>query len=341
VATPAGGAGCRLVRFNVDTGAAETLASGDWKVPAASKTVTPSGLPWTEGSVDDTHYVIGLWNVGVLVFPLDGGPARLLVKTSGLPSNLVHAAAVCDGKVYAWVGDFASEGYLAQVDLATGATDILVSSRRQDKRSPLDDAPPMVALFMKADPTRHRVLLSLFRSPLAIDRPSMDGGRWAQSGLWQAVTKTGAVSRVIEKPGQVTAGALFGPDHLFLNLGGRLADLDLTSDALKTYDYDNFAGSTFTGAPRSATMFVLGGYAWYSATAERKAIDLSAAKECLASPRDGKVKPEESPRWPLQPVNEDGRVLLDDGDGLFIVKFAPGKYPEKSTDKHGPGGGFK
>jgi hypothetical protein len=83
-------------------------------------------------------------------------------------------------------------------DLRTNHCEILVSSRRRQARSALDDlSPPAVINFMIPDPERHRVL---FTVDLGINVRCVP-----QLGLWQLDTRTSEVEQLF----QLYAGSLW------------------------------------------------------------------------------------------------------------------------------------
>jgi hypothetical protein len=111
---------------------------------------------------------------GVIDFPLDRRPPTLLNTDTGLPLTNVRAMACLDGQLYLAMSD---GGYICRVDPASGKTEVLASSRREEQISPLDHTPPFDVKWMVADPPRQRVVFFLVDS----NRPSKRSGFWELS----------------------------------------------------------------------------------------------------------------------------------------------------------------
>ena len=116
-------------------------------------------------TLPDQHYAMVTTN-GIQIFPSGAAAVSLFTEANGLPSGPISAAVCCDGKLYAAIGiDEVYRkipSYLVRWDLKTGAVDLLASTLRKEKRSPLDStSPPFLIRHMVADPARHQVLLTV------------------------------------------------------------------------------------------------------------------------------------------------------------------------------------
>jgi hypothetical protein len=103
-------------------------------------------------------YCVGTQQEGIFVFPLDGSPPTVIDENHGLPTSSVRCVAGLDGVLYAGLGG----GYLVAYDLRSKQADVLAASRRQEKRSPLDDGAPFDVRGLVPDPLHHRILTVIF-----------------------------------------------------------------------------------------------------------------------------------------------------------------------------------
>jgi hypothetical protein len=108
----------------------------------------------------DNYYAATLGR-GIVVFPLKGGLPHRIDEAGGLPSDFVQCLTAHHGIVYAWLGQPRKAAYL--VRLKTDGTDIqvIVSSRRTIKKTPLDNVAPVLCDFMMVDQPRDRIVFRL------------------------------------------------------------------------------------------------------------------------------------------------------------------------------------
>ena len=129
----------------------------------------------TAACVYKDRYYLGTKENGIIVFPFDDGPPERITTADGLPSDAVQSLACLDGRLYACLGEPRQISYVVAWNLKTRKCEVLASSRRKDKRSPLDDKDPIMASTLIPDPARGRLLLILFTNSTS----STVNGLWA------------------------------------------------------------------------------------------------------------------------------------------------------------------
>jgi hypothetical protein len=166
-----------LIRFRLTDGSSARVCSyiepvyadrpHGWKIDRLA--LDSSAL--TEG-----YYLYCNADAGVFLFPTSGGPVITVDRlTAGLPARSFQAAALLEGTVYLAIGQVGHEGYLLSLNLKDRILRTLASSRRVSatsqagaggnaasailSASPFDDAPPLIAWYMQADPARHRIVM--------------------------------------------------------------------------------------------------------------------------------------------------------------------------------------
>jgi hypothetical protein len=135
----------------------------------------------------DDNIFVGTRQDGIFVFPLNGGAAHH-ITTNHLPSNWVRSVAWLDGKLYAGLGK--DEGFLIAYDLAARVCSTLASSRRKEKRSPLDDAAsPFIVRHLRSDRAKRRVIAEIIE-------PTARGGKQL-TGLWEINPQTERLNQIL------------------------------------------------------------------------------------------------------------------------------------------------
>ena len=70
-----------------------------------------------------------------------------------------HAFTLLGGKLYGGIGELDQDGMFVSYDLKTSKIQVLASSRRKQKQSPLDDTAPFsIIISIWPDPPRDRVV---------------------------------------------------------------------------------------------------------------------------------------------------------------------------------------
>jgi hypothetical protein len=273
---------------------------------------------------------------GVLIFPLDGGPAFRLCTTNGLPSDDVWAVALLDGKLYIGAGEPQRAGYLVSYEPADGKISVLASSRRREHLSPLDDGPPFCAFCLLPEPERHRLVMPI----TSLNPPTKTPGLINSSmGVWTYSPTNGELHRVAplfmvtpsfpEFMRSKTWAGLAEPGTLMIQAWGTTTLYDLRTDQLHPIygpsAEKNRATLWSTPAPRGGFYVLQGPFliheGWfYSATPfERRALTDGARHEF--SPLNTKYPFE--PRERLQLLPDGKHILAADQYSIRVLQFKP------------------
>ncbi len=160
-------------------------------------------------SVSDDIIAVGTREHGIQLLPVTGGNSTTIDASNGLPSNEVLGVAVLGDHVYASL----TGGYIIKYGITNQTFDVLVSSTRREKRSPLDDTVPRIKVTdMVPDAPRNRVLfLVAFETILECDD---------RYGLWQIDAATDIVSQVLPIWRTPHALRLHGADRATFEFSG-------------------------------------------------------------------------------------------------------------------------
>jgi hypothetical protein len=166
------------------------------------------------------RYYLGTQKHGIFAFPFDDSSPERISTAEGLPSDYVQGLACHDGKLYAYLGEPNKEAYVVAWDIGKHSCDVLASSRRKEKRSPLDDNTPLVSGLFQTDAERSRIVFSLY-SPFT---------HHELNGVWSLDGTTGAFKK------------LFILHHSDIGLAGPSAriegDLLRMPSTIGVFDYD-------------------------------------------------------------------------------------------------------
>jgi hypothetical protein len=261
-------------------------------------------------------------DVGLLAFPLDGSAVFSVNTNKGLPSDHVDSIACCDGFVFAGVGD---GGYIIRYDPITSRSDVLASSRRKDKRSPLDDQIAFEVPCMVADPPRHRVLCYA-------------GPRFkAPAGIWQIGTN-GPIKELHEIEFGSDTAWCGEPDagHVIFANNGVTFDLDLRTDratilrghpdSIDTSKID-FRAQRIRGQLSHIPPFMYrDGYLWCGHDFTRQAINTDRVQDL---PEVSSIVGHErlAPTEVLQSFDDGHHALMGDQWKLWMLTFDGAESP--------------
>lgn len=124
--------------------------------------------------VTETDYICAITGMGIVMFPLKGGEAKLIDESSGLPTNDTASLAVIGQRLF--LGQHG--GFLTEYDLETKKVRVLVSARRRVPESPFDNTTDLYIPVVIADPTRSRIVVGVgTRVDQQTPNPSL--------GLWE------------------------------------------------------------------------------------------------------------------------------------------------------------
>jgi hypothetical protein len=195
-----------LLRFNLDDRSREQLATftlGNLEPAAGTQRtsledgeinqLTTIQQSTTEGSyfirsacISGDHYFAATLGRGIVVFPLKGGEVpRRINESSGLPSDNVHCLTAHNGMLYAWLGQPRKAAYLVRMKTDGTEMQVISSSRRTIKSTPLDNVTPVWCDFMTVDAPRQRIVFRLTNT-------NSDD----VLGFWELSLTTGAVRQL-------------------------------------------------------------------------------------------------------------------------------------------------
>lgn len=245
------------------------------------------------------HYFAGTSGCGILVFPLDGGTARVIDTSDGLPSNFVQRLACVGQTLYAWLGRIDRGSYLVRISLVDGKIDVLSSSQRAAQQSPLDNRPPTWCHLILHEEPRHRLVFGL-TSPE--DRE--------QQGIYQFDLRTDEFRKVVDyaPDAEPIASRRLDDGRVFLAGKRELYRFDPRNDTIEQL----FRGGLY--GQWSCPILFMNGQVWTDKPFGR--IDLSTDR-FQAFPRlDTQRNPS---RWTVCCVVEKDHVLLYDHRSLLLL----------------------
>jgi hypothetical protein len=259
---------------------------------------------------------------GIYCFPLDGGKPRVIAEADGLPVPGVETLAYFEGKLYAAL----KGGYFIAYDLGSKRCQVLASSRRKEKHSPLDDSSVFVAPYLVVDAERQRLL---FLAKWVKDPDKK------KTGLWELNVRDGTFVLRQALPWFSLWGSRIYDGHILLSWNtSTLADYDLTRDSIQ-YLWNAPADSTpqrakvafsyykaeppflytrhlfkpgriWTGDPLGWIDGGTGAQVLFPALVEQNALAASA-----------------TPAGCLEFVDEGRRLLVGNGLGLWVAELRP------------------
>ena len=140
--------------------------------------------------IHDGCYYLGTKANGIYAMPFDGSQPVHISMAEGLPSDNVQCLAGFGTRLYACLGD-SHASYIVSWDLKASRCDVLASSRRKDKKSLFDNAPPITQCLMIPDPARRRLIFL----------PTSGAGVQVWSGIWALEPEDGSFKQLLSLPG--------------------------------------------------------------------------------------------------------------------------------------------
>jgi len=153
---------------------------------------------------------------GIIEFDFNSGDARILPVTAALPSKIVQSIVSFDGRLFAGV----EGGYLVSFRPDDDTCTILVSSRRSDVQSPLDNRSAFDLFDMIPDPLRERLLLQLTTG-------SYGKGT---SELWELPRRSQKFNRLFDFQRYSDSVSNVHQGRMIISGGGWFVSLDLATD---------------------------------------------------------------------------------------------------------------
>jgi len=318
----------QLVRVNLADGSTKVVGKTDVNLHPYGSGAISWGLfvnpPFVRRIVvgDGTVYV-GTRNDGIYAFGPSGTVHRLDEK-QGFPSVEVEGLAFLEGKLYAALGG----GYLVTYERKAERVEVLASSRRKEKRTPLDDLPGGFSVkCLTVDPQRDRLLLALYEGPLPAQNPQ---ARQPVSGLWEFNVKKGTFKRHV-RFSSFSHAAFVSPihdNHLLLSSNTWALDYDLARDRPDLLWAFNPVGPDLPiNKARCKDYFGMSAPRWYHdgwLWTDRPFGRLSVASKRqerfppLGKPRD--LNPFH-PREALEPLGKGDQMLLADVYTVWVVSL--------------------
>ena len=188
-------------------------AAGSWEM---ARVVTGSCLH------NDHLYVAT--RAGLFEFNLQTPAARLVPVTTSFPTAVVQSVALFDKTLYAGL----EGGYLVSFAPGNESSRVLVSSRRKEKQSPLDDRAVFEIPRLIPDAPRRRLLIHT-----TTGHPNQGAGE-----LWDYRPESGEFQRRLEFTRFPRDVSNIQQDRLIVSSGAWLVSLDLASN--KTYTVSNY-----------------------------------------------------------------------------------------------------
>jgi hypothetical protein len=326
----AGQASFTLLKFDLDEHGAEQLGTfamdklppgqfgkGNGLVDGDINQVTVIERSTSEGSyfirsaciADDSYYAATLGR-GIIVFPLKEGVPRRIDESSGLPSDYVQCVCSYDGKIYAWLGQPRKAAYLVRLKTDGTGVEVIASSRRTIKKTPLDNVAPVICDFMTVDEARKRIVFRL-----------TSNGSDDVLGFWEVGLGNDAV-RQLKRTHLVLAGYAprrIGEDQILTKDGFVAQIFDLKTNELKSLvRYEAQYSGHFL------PIGLLGDKLWMGLPFS--SIDVKAQKvetfPDLRGPRKEGTRLQFQPGIVFQKVG-DGEFLLGDPAALWLIKMKP------------------
>jgi hypothetical protein len=143
-------------------GKRQGLADGDInQVTVIERSTTEGSYFIRSACIADDNYYAATLGRGIVVFPLKGGMPRRIDESTGLPSDFVQYVVSHKGMIYAWLGQPRKAAYLVRMKTDGTGIEVIVSSRRTIKKTPLDNVAPVLCDFMTVDEARQRIVFRL------------------------------------------------------------------------------------------------------------------------------------------------------------------------------------
>jgi hypothetical protein len=285
------------------------LADGDINQLTVIERSTSEGSYFIRSAciADDNYYAATLGR-GIVVFPLKGGVPRRIDESSGLPSDFVQCVCSHDGTIYAWLGQPRKAAYLVRLKTDGTGIEVIASSRRTIKKTPLDNVAPVLCDFMTVDEARQRIVFRL-----------TSNGSDDVLGFWEVGLANDAV-RQLKRTHLVLAGHAprrISEDQILTKEGFVAQVFDLKTNALKSLvRYDTQYSGHFM------PIALLGDKLWVSLPFS--SIDVKTQKiEMFPNLR---VPRKDGIQFPPGVVFEkvgDQEFLLGDLAALWLIKMKP------------------
>lgn len=297
----------------------------------------------TSLAVAESAFCLGTQKAGILVLSRGQDPMRTFDHSTGLPSDDVESLACAGDKLYAGV----SGGYLVTCDLKSGHCEVIASSRRKDKKSPLDDTSPVFEISaMLSDPDRHRVLFLADLKSGADCRPLQ--------GLWSLDTRTETLTQLLRidiRPHWMQRNwgnqvliqfALQGAVDVFSACGATptgVISFDLASDKAELpYAWDNRqAGPTLPPAPKFIQValqlrppnVLLDGWLWFWDQPRQRVCRIPPDGKGIEylPPLDatGRSSRRDWKTWQL--INDGRQMLMADSQDIWLLTMPTKETP--------------
>ena len=267
-------------------------------VRAAGQGLYRGGRIVTSICHDDAAIYVSTRNSGILIFPRNGSPVRRLNVDNGLPSNAVLSVAVLEGKLYAGMED----GYLIAADLQSDQIEVLASSRRKQKRSPLDDRASFRVTTVIGDVKRRRLLFA------------------AASHLWQYSPASGEVRSVFDLSQQIPAQSGRSlPSESICWTSPIESDRVLISDSQQVIAF-NLWDDTALMLPRVGTMpfLILDEWLWSGNSFTRHSLE-TGQRQALTAPDRSPIR---FPATFLDQIGKTRRIIAADEESVWALDIS-------------------
>ncbi len=251
---------------------------------------------------------------GIVVLDLKTSESRWLPAVARFPTPDVQSLAWHDGTLYAGLAG----GYLVKCDPARDGCEVLVSSRRSEKKSPLDDVEAFDVPMLGFDQPRQRLLFAITRGDYS--RGSVE--------LWEHVPRDNRFRRLFEAGLLTAAISPLHNDRMIFTKAGWLLSYDAATDkpfVLSSHPLGPALHPTrqqvFTAPVRQAVHCA--DRVWFgdslSGDARLGSVRLEAGKpEFIPVDLAQPAKPEPLTEWITTPV-DDRRFLWSNRRHLWLV----------------------
>ncbi len=313
----------QLLRVPLSGSDATLLGRTELKLPVTSPLTFFATRFVTSMCVEKETLFVGTDGAGIVMFPLgNGSPSRIGVD-EGLPTNNIRSVAVLDGKIYAGV----SEGYLIAYDMAQKRCDVIASSRRKQKLSPLDDRKPFRVPMLIADPARKRIVFVI------------------DDSLWQLTPADGRFTQLfnIVAVDQGRSGPKLTSDSIIWT-SPRRSDRVLISDMTRCIEIDlsrdqaKLLHSPDHGVfPMTSSQLVVDGFLWSGSPFARLSLD---KHEHITLPAPDNGSENFYPHIGLEPLANGKQILAADARTIWRLEFREGEAPAepRTVEKLGSAG---
>jgi hypothetical protein len=202
------GAVLTVWRIDVETGKKESLGQIRPQTCWASQYYNARQPRGCEGDYIEGAVTVGgrLWIAtsgdGLFGVPLEGGGEPVHIgMAEGLPSDVVHTVAAAEDGLYVACGQYGTEGYLVEYDLAQKHCTVLASTMRASPETPLDSLPGGFRIpGIVPDEARGRLLLIVDHGDL---KPA--------TGIWECRLDDGSI-RQLQQMDRAAHAVLSGGD---------------------------------------------------------------------------------------------------------------------------------